>query len=124
MSRIPPAARLLISEVRDYNDDATAEPDGEPDGLGLHRAIAFDHRTSGWLTPVMELIAEDDERIAEVHTNNDCLIVTFVGDVRADFTQPYGIATVADVFAEGDDEEPEQAPSVTDETADDDGEDR
>ena len=100
MTRIPPAARQLITEVLAYEPHASAEPTGDPDGYGVHRTIEFDPTTSEWLRPVMDVILDADERIESVHGRKH-LKVTFVGDVRADHTdEPFEVADVAAIFAE------------------------
>jgi hypothetical protein len=101
---LPSAGSQLIRQVRAHSEDATYQPVGDPDGFGRHRSVEFDKDTSKWLKPIMEVIAEGDDRVAEVGTKSGKLRVTFVGDIRADSRRPYEIQAVEEVL-NGDDKE-------------------
>lgn len=99
MTDYPPAARRLISQVVDHRPDAEVTSNGEADGYGVTRSVTFDAKTSKWLDPILEAI--DDPRIEQVTHKAKRATVTFVGDVRADFSHPFDI-DVADAVLSGD----------------------
>lgn len=107
MPRLAPAAARLIAEVRAYDADTVGEPHGDPDGYGVIRAVRF--ADAEWLKEVMDLIADQDERIDSV-TGKKNIVVTFVADVRADFPNPdFGVDAIGDVlFLPDDDQDAEQ----------------
>jgi len=93
----PPAARRLIAQVTEHKPDAEVTDAGEPDGYGVTRSITFDAKTSKWLRPILE--ACDDHRIADI-TGKTKATVTFVGDSRADFGQPFDIDAADSVLGQ------------------------
>lgn len=121
MTRIPPAARLLINEVQTYDQDVIGVPDGEPDGFGVVRTIRFDPAPP-WLRDALDIATEDDDRVAAVHGKKHVL-VDFVATARADYVEDgFDIATIAAILNSPDegDTEPEQQQGQ-DESDDDDG---
>lgn len=90
MSRLPYAAKQLITQVTSFHPKAKATPVGLPDGLGVYRAIKFDKRTSKVLHPVMDHL--DDRRIVGSHMEDGYLTVTFVATRHADIKTPYPLA--------------------------------
>ena len=115
MTRTPPAARQLITEVLAADPGVEHTPTGDPDGYGVHRSIRF--TKSDWLADALDAV--DDERIADVHRENQAsTLVTFVGDIRADQVTPYDIDAVYEGLAsvtDDEDDEPEQTPPEPDE---------
>lgn len=100
---VPPAASQLLYEVQTCEKDASFEPVGEADGLGVHRVVQFDEESSKWLPKVMDVVLESNEnRVQAVGQIDGHTHVTFVGDTRADFIQPFRIAEVK-VILEDDD---------------------
>jgi hypothetical protein len=70
---------------------------GEPDGYGFVRRITFDPRTSKWLVPILDAV--NDPRIRQViYTGSGRAEVRFVGDTRADYKDPFGLAAVDKVL--------------------------
>ena len=98
MAQYPPAAKQLISEVRDHKPEAEVTATGDADGYGVVRSVTFDSKTSKWLDPILEAI--DDERIAGVDHDGKKAVVTFVGDVRADYAHPFQIADADQVLSQ------------------------
>lgn len=99
-TRLIPAAKQLTSEVEDMGKPYKVTQ-GEPDGYGFIREIGFDARTSKWLVPILDAIG--DERIRTIdYEGKGRASITFVGDTRADFSQPFGVAAVDKVLS-GDD---------------------
>jgi len=101
-TRLVPAAKQLISEISDMGKPYKVTQ-GDPDGYGFIRDLTLDARSSKWLVPILDAIA--DERIRSIHhpENKGRAQIKFVGDTRADFAQPFGIAAVDKVFR-GEDE--------------------
>lgn len=97
MSHLVPAAATLVSQVVTLRPETTWETAGEPDGYQRIRSIEFDPDTSTWLRPILEAIS--DPRVAEFTLDNQ-MVVTFVGDVRADLRDPYPLTAVANVLYE------------------------
>jgi len=101
---LPNAAQQLIQQVQEYEGEVEYEVTDEPDGFGRNREITFDPKTSQWLAPVLKAI--DDPRIANMvqHTKakKKRLVVTFVGDARADQRAPFPLDEVIDVMDEDD----------------------
>jgi hypothetical protein len=95
VSHLVHAAAVLVSQVGTLRPEATWETSGEPDGYQRIRSIEFDPDTSAWLRPILEAIS--DPRIDEFTLDNQ-MIVTFVGDVRADLRDPYPLTLVAKVL--------------------------
>lgn len=98
MSQLVPAARQLITQVQHFKPNAKAKSVGDPDGIGVLRSISFDKATSKWLTPILEVIA--DERIASIDTTNTGTVVTFVADTRSDHRTEFPLGAVFDVLSE------------------------
>lgn len=121
MSRTPPAMRTLIRQVQALRDEATFEVSNN-DGFGRPRTVTFDYDTSEWLSPLIDIFR--DGRIAEVHRDSDehpHLHVTFVGDARADSTEPFLIREVIDVLEDSpEDREPDSVRTELAELTDDD----
>lgn len=83
MARLTYGAKVLIAQVQERRSKASAEAAGEPDGLGVHRTIRFDKRTSKWLAPLLEAI--EDPRVTDLHTTDaGYLHVTFTHKRDAD----------------------------------------
>lgn len=98
MPRLPGAAKRLIQQVQAEKPKATADPEGDPDGLAVWRTIKFDKRTSKWLAPLMEQI--DDPRLHDVKvTEAGYLHVTFVHTPQADWRDPFPLTEAAEVVA-------------------------
>jgi osmotically-inducible protein OsmY len=100
MSRIPHAATSLIAEVQAKRKSAKYETVGDPDGLDTVRTIAFDKATTKALEDALTASLEVDERVAELHTKDGKLHVTFVPGIAADYTQPFNIGEADDVLSE------------------------
>lgn len=100
MARQTYAAEQLAEEVAGWRESATVEIADEPDGLDVHRAIKFDEASTKTLRPVLDVIAENDERIESVEQKNKQVVVTFVPDFRADNRDPFDVAGVAEVLSE------------------------
>lgn len=98
--RYAPAAKQFITDVTSARDAKVGvKPTGEEDGYGVTRSIEFDAATSKWLAPILE--AFTDPRIEGVdYDTGKKLVVTFVPDVRADFTEPFPLAAVHSVLNE------------------------
>lgn len=92
MARIVPAAVQLITQLEDSGRKFKTTQ-GDPDGLGVVRAITFDATTSRWLTPILDAIG--DQRIRSItHNGRHRATVTFVPDYRADFKTPFPLNEV------------------------------
>lgn len=89
MPELPPAARQLITQVTNHDPDAEATANGEVDGFGVTRSVTFDAKTSKWLSPILEVLA--DERIREISHKGRKLTVTFVGSALADHADPFEV---------------------------------
>lgn len=102
MPRNPYAAAVLDAEVKALFPDATMEPFGEPDGLGVHRSFRFDKDTSTELVDALHFLA--DRRVSSVNiTDAGYLHVEFVGDsFRADSRDPFMVKIALDVLAHPD----------------------
>lgn len=112
MNRIPPAAKQLAAEVAACDSEVNVIASGEADGYGVHRSLTFTQ--APWLGDALEAV--DDERILSyVRENAHTVLVTFVGDTRADATFDFDIDAVYEVLAgdEGD-AEPDQEPGDQD----------
>lgn len=100
-----PAMRQLLEQVAARNPDVDYEL-SDVDGFDRYRSVTFDEATAEWLIPALRVI--EDPRIADTVDRK----VTFVGDVRADFAQPFPIEDVADILSEPEPEEkPEEKPA-------------
>jgi hypothetical protein len=103
MTRIPPAARQLIDQASEGGRKVTAKPVGDPDGFGVTRSVEFDASTSKRLVPILEMA--NDRRISTIdYEGKGRATITFVGDQRADFRDPYPIEAVEAVLNEPDDD--------------------
>lgn len=100
MSRLVPAARRLIEEVRQVLPDAEVEELPEVDGLGFRRSIRFSKETAAELGKTLDLI--EDPRIAAIVPSSYGVRVTFVDDTRADWPTPFGAAQAYAVLHEED----------------------
>lgn len=88
MPRLPYAAETLTDAVQSLKSDAKWYEEGEPDGLGVTRAIRFDKKTSDWLTPLLDSL--QDERIESLTRNDkNQLVVTFSPRPVADWRDPF-----------------------------------
>ena len=102
MSRIPPAARILITQIN--NIDPSVQPilAGGPDGFGVHREIRF--TKSEWVGDVLEAVG--DPRIASIHKENAAsTLVTFVGDTRADRADGFDLDGAYEILTSQDPQE-------------------
>lgn len=99
MPRQTYAAEQLAEEVTAFRESAKVEIADDPDGLDVYRAIKFDEKSTESLRPVLDVIAENDERIQSVEQRNKQVIVTFVPDFRADSREPFDVAGVAEVLS-------------------------
>lgn len=108
MARLPHAAKTLTKQVREHmrrSEDSkagmeTARPEGDPDGLGVYRALRFDKTSSKWLAKVLEQI--DDERIESVETDKGQVVVKFTHRTAADRRDPFPLDDAEVVADEGD----------------------
>lgn len=106
MSRLPPAARQLIEQVSDTK--SRAKPVGDPDGFGVTRSVEFDAATSKRIVPILELA--HDPRISNIdYAGKGRATITFVGDHRADFRDPYPIEAVEAVLTSESSEDSDDA---------------
>jgi len=95
MSRIVPAARQLLAEIRDVTGKS-AEVLDDVDGLGFKRSIR--------LTPAMAKTLGDDvlaalgvdARVDTVVKSSKGVRVTFVADTRADRAEEFGLSWVVE----------------------------
>jgi hypothetical protein len=109
MSRIPHAAKVLASQVRDkYGRSVdskagqeTITPVGDPDGFGVVRSVEFDKTSSKWLSKV--LAATGDPRIVGIEEKAGKVKVTFASGTNADTKDPFNL-TDAETVAEDEDE--------------------
>lgn len=97
MTRLAPAAQQLVEQVRDQHPAMSWKVVGEPDGYRVYRQVRFDTETSSWLRPILDAIR--DVRITDCSPDEQ-MVVTFVGDTRADWRDPYPLAIVAKVLYE------------------------
>jgi hypothetical protein len=96
MPRLIPAAQQMMSEIADTGREFKTVP-GDPDGYGFIRRVTFDAKTSKWLVPLLEAV--EDPRIRQVLYNGKGRAeIWFVGDTRADFKDPFGLAAVDKVL--------------------------
>lgn len=92
--RFPYAAKQLLRQAQEQRPKAKMTAQGDPDGLGVHRTIVFDKRTSTYLAPLLDQIK--DPRITEHHlTNAGYLHVTFTPTWRGDVKDPFPLADAA-----------------------------
>ena len=96
MARIPHAANVLTAQVRDKlhrKPDSkagagTSKPSGEPDGLGVYRALEFDRTASKLLSAAKDTLTED-VRIEAVEEDKGVVTVHFsprpIADNRTEF---------------------------------------
>lgn len=90
MTQLVPAARQLIEQVQNINEASKAIGIGPADGFNRIRNVEFDARTSKWLAPALEAVA--DSRIEKInYEGKGRAIVTFVGTTVADRRDPFPI---------------------------------
>ena len=107
--RKPHAAKVLIRQVLSARPKARIDAHGEPDGLGVVRALRFDKRTSAWLAPLLEELG--DPRFTSVNVSGaGYLHVTFVSDRHADDRTPFALDDAETVLRERADAEVPPAP--------------
>lgn len=90
MTRNPYAAASLLAEVQEQHSKATAEPVGDPDGLGVHRTFKFDKTSSKTLVKVLPEIK--DTRIASFEEKEGHVLVTFSSGTVADRRGRFALA--------------------------------
>lgn len=90
MSRNPYAANDFLAELREQFAKATAEPVGDPDGLGVYRTFKFDKTSSKTLSRVLEEIV--DERIDSFEESEGHVYVTFTSRTVADRRGRFALA--------------------------------
>lgn len=91
MSRIPPAMKTLIAQVKQHREDAEIEVE-EPDGFNVYRRVSFDEHTSNWLDEHLSVFGAHDKRIANWFTSRGGhIIIDFVADRRADNSEPFSL---------------------------------
>lgn len=89
MPRLPYAAVTLIEQVTAQRKRAKAQPQGDTDGLNVHRSISFDKPTSKWLAPL--LTDTTDRRIVGVADDGGRLVITFSPRTIADDRTPFSL---------------------------------
>lgn len=82
MAHLVRAGQTLLRQVDERRDNVTATP-GDEDGISRYRSLDFDVKTSKWLRPVLEAVA--DPRIKELGDGKKGhLVVRFVDTIAAD----------------------------------------
>lgn len=90
MTRNPYAADDFLSEVREQHAKASAEPVGDPDGLGVYRTFKFDKTSSKTLLKVLPEIS--DERIESFEEKTGHALITFTSHTVADRRGRFALA--------------------------------
>lgn len=111
MSRLPYAAKQLISQVAAHNQEAEVT-EGAPDGFGVVRTVSFDKKTSRWLWPLLK--NQLDPRLANAQNKRGQVTLTFqssspLADDRSTWPQlpPAGLPTALE-HGQGAEQETEQ----------------
>lgn len=100
MTSLVNAARQLVEQVQALNPKAAVSA-GAPDGYGRLRSVEFDARTSKWLVPALNAVA--DPRVSRIdYEDKGRAVVHFVGDTRADTREPYALEVALRVLKEKD----------------------
>lgn len=98
MTRIPPAARTLITQVNGLDSRIEATIASPADGFGVHRTIRFDPRSLPWLEDLLYLVSDHRIETMERVGEPEELRVTFVSDARADYADPFDIEGAAQIL--------------------------
>src|SRR5262245_54411820 len=89
MARLPHGGTTLVDQVLARRKNAKWSIEGEPDGYGTNREVAFDKTTSKWLQPLLEAV--QDPRIESFYVRSDRLFVNFVEGNIADSREPFAL---------------------------------
>lgn len=102
--RIPHAARTLVRQMSErFPEDLAAFDD--VDGFGVYRSVRYEGEAASFLKAA-DLALSLDPRVQSVVSVEEQVLITFVGDARADHAQPeYPLDSVAEIEPIEDDSE-------------------
>lgn len=112
MTRPTRAAKVLAQQILEHWEDAAVAFVGEPDGLGVIRALQVEEPVAEPLFNALMPIAELDRRITSLELKDDGpLVINFATDRHADIADKFPLAQVLRVQNPPQtDEEPPQEP--------------
>jgi hypothetical protein len=101
--RIPHAARTLAKDLGARYKNVPHTPDGDPDGLGVHRSVRYTGAAGKFLAKIADALA-DDPRIVGSEKHKDGVVIHFTDRITADSRDPFPL-DAAEAVSEGSESE-------------------